>query len=81
MLVDRVVEPAGELAEVLAAAPRIDVGAAEVGVPGLLGAAPGDRDELALTVEHLGLGDEVDVRVRRGGDVGALRTIGHRASE
>jgi len=55
----------------------VDVGAADIGALDVLGAAaPGDRDELALAIEYLGLGDEIDVGVRHGSDVGALRAVG-----
>ena len=62
VLVDRVVEPPGQRAEVLAATPRVDVGTAQVGGRVAARAAPRDRDEIAGAVEHLGLGDEIEIR-------------------
>ena len=77
VLVDRVVQPPGHLAQVLAAAPRVDVGAAEVGVRPAPGSAARERDEVAGAVEHRGLGHQIEIRARRVGDVGALGEIGH----
>ena len=60
----------------LAAAPRVDVGAARNVAAGL-GEAAREGDEVAGALEHLGLGDEIEVGVRRVGDVAALGRIDH----
>src|SRR6185437_12082252 len=68
----RVVQAPGEVAGALAAAPRVDVGAAQVADMIAAGQAPRDRDEVAGAIDDLGFRDQVEV----GPGVGDLRTLG-----
>ena len=84
VLVDRVVDAAGQRAEVLAAAPLVDVGAARVLVDGAVLAGRAGRGRGRR--RRVGLG-EVEVGVRRRRDLdgtGRFRrvgAVGHRASQ
>ena len=81
VLVERVVEPAGHLPEVLAAAPGVDVGPARVG-PALDAGQPArDRDEVAGPLGDVGLGHQVEVGALRSADARAVGgTFGHPGS-
>ena len=76
-LVDRVVEPPGQLALPLAATPPVDVRSTEVLGRAGAGDGAGDGNEVAGALEDLGFGDEVEIGPRRVGDVGALGDVGH----
>ena len=77
VLVDRVVEPPGEVARTLTATPGIHVGTTNVGVGVGRGRPLRYRDQIAGAAEHFGLGDKIEIRPRRILHVGTLGEVGH----